>query len=331
MRTAAGARRIGIGAGLFVLVAVVAYAAAVTVVWDRLTTVQGACPVDQAANVPSRFSVPGRPGFDASPWQMPAPLDVRFASRDPAIGVAAWWLPAREPDAPAVILVHGLNGCRRHHEVLLPAGMLHGAGFSTLLVDLRDHGDSTREDGRFAGGTEEFKDVLGGWDWLVREQDLSPQEIGLAGMSLGAGTVMIAAGEEPRVAAVWEDSGYSDISVAIRAELTRNAYPEFLAYGGVAMARLVSGDDLASMSPLGGALKLDGRPLFVTHGTADSRLSVSYAYELIRAVEMDGGRVDQWIVDGAEHVEAMLLDPIGYEMRLTRFFRSSLSPDQQDR
>jgi dipeptidyl aminopeptidase/acylaminoacyl peptidase len=46
-------------------------------------------------------------------------------------------------------------------------------------------------------------DVLGAWDWLVNDKHISPQKIDLFGTSLGAATVMIAMGEEPRAAAVW--------------------------------------------------------------------------------------------------------------------------------
>ena len=41
-----------------------------------------------------------------------------------------------------------------------------GRGFGVLLMDLRDHGDSEGDDARFAGGSEEYLDVLGGWDWV---------------------------------------------------------------------------------------------------------------------------------------------------------------------
>ena len=99
--------------------------------------------------------------------------------------------------------------------------MLHRNGFSVLLIDLRDHGDSTREDGRFAGGTDEYRDVLGAWDWLRTEQGLPPASIGLLGISLGAATVLLATGQEPAVAAVWEDSSYADLGTAIDAELKR--------------------------------------------------------------------------------------------------------------
>ena len=44
--------------------------------------------------------------------------------------------------------------------------MLARSGFSVLMMDLRDAGDSDVEDGRVAWGTEEYLDVLGAWDWL---------------------------------------------------------------------------------------------------------------------------------------------------------------------
>jgi len=311
-------------AGWVVVLALLGYTAASAYVWNELTGVTGDCPRAWLTNDPTAFEVEHRPSFDTTPYAMPAPQDVRFAGRDPRIEVSGWWIPAAEADAPAVIVVHGHTACKRDHAVLLPAGMLHRNGVSVLVIDLRDHGDSSLEDGRFAGGTDEYLDVLGAWDWLRAEQRIPAERIGLLGISLGAATVLIAAGEEPAVAAVWEDSSYADISVAIRAELRRNGYPEFLEAGGVAMARLLSGDDLAGLSPLGGVRKLDGRPLFVTHGEDDERLSVEYGRELVAAVESAGGDVEAWFVPGSGHTGAMVTEPEGYEERLVGFFRRTL-------
>ncbi len=318
-------RVIAIVAATLVVVVVAGYAAAAALVWNRLTAVRGDCPAEWADNDPTGFAVPSsaRAGWDWAGYPTEPPEEARLPSRSPGIEIAAWWLPASATDAPAVVVVHGHNACRRDHAVLLPAAMLARNGYSVLLIDLRDHGDSTLEDGRYAGGTEEYLDVLGAWDWL-RGRGVAADRIGLLGISLGAATALIAAGEEPGVAAVWEDSSFADVGVAIRAELRRNGYPTFLEPGGIAMARLLSGDDLASRSPLEGVRKLDGRPLFVTHGTADTRLSVDYARDLIAAVEAEGGRVDSWIVEGAGHVEAMFLEPEEYERRLTDFFDEAL-------
>lgn len=312
-----------------IAVPLAAYGGASAVVWDKLTGVPAQCGGRWTLNTPQAFEAPPEYELDVGPWAMPAPEDVRIPSRDPGIEIAGWWLPAPttggEGPAPAVVVVHGFTACRHDHAVLLPAGMLHRNGFSVVLIDLRDHGDSTREDGRFAGGTDEYRDVLGAWDWLRTEQGLPAASIGLLGISLGAATVLLAAGREPDVAAVWEDSSYADLGTAIDAELIREGYPTVLAPGGVLMARLLSGDDLVSYSPLDAVGALDGRPLFITHGTRDSRLSVAYGHRLEEAVRAEGGVVESWYVEGAEHTEAMLTDPAGYEARLVGFFGPTLA------
>jgi fermentation-respiration switch protein FrsA (DUF1100 family) len=321
-------RRRTLLAATLILVPVLAYGGASVVVWDKLTSVPDQCGGRWTENTPEAFEAPESYALDTRPWAMPKPVDVRLPSRDPGIEIAGWWLPASTAgtpaDAPAVIVVHGFTACRHDHAVLLPAGMLHRNGFSVLLIDLRDHGDSTREDGRFAGGTDEYRDVLGAWDWLQTEHGIAPTRIGLVGVSLGAATVLLATGREPGVAAVWEDSSYADLRTAIDAELTREGYPTFLAFGGVLAARLISGDDLVSYSPLDAVAMLDGRPLSITHGTADTRLSVEYGHRLEAAARAEGGTVEAWYVDGAEHVEAVITDAAEYEQRLVGFFTRSL-------
>ena len=311
-----------------------AYVGASAVVWDKLTGVSTQCGGRWADNSPEAFEAPEAYKLDTTPWAMPKPLDVRFPSRDPGIEIAGWWLPAATAEgaesaapAPTVIVVHGFTACRQDHAVLLPAGMLHRNGYSVLLMDLRDHGDSTREDGRFAGGTDEYRDVLGAWDWVRTEQGVPASSIGLVGVSLGAATVLLATGAEPEVAAVWEDSSYADLPSAIDAELSRSGYPTFLAVGGVLAARLISGDDLTSYSPLDAVARLDGRPLYITHGTADTRLSVDYGHRLEAAARADGGSVESWYVDGAEHVEAVVTHADEYERRLVGFFDRVLATE----
>jgi glyoxylase-like metal-dependent hydrolase (beta-lactamase superfamily II) len=70
--------------------------------------------------------------------------------------------------------------------------------------------------------------------------------------------------------------------------------------------------------------ELDGRPIFITHGTADSRLSVQYAADLAAAYRANGGTVDPWIVPGADHTQAIALQPAEYERRLDAFFESTI-------
>jgi dipeptidyl aminopeptidase/acylaminoacyl peptidase len=240
------------------------------------------------------------------------------------VTVSGWFVASPEPDRPAVVVVHGHMACKRDTTVLVPAGMLHRGGYNVLLIDLRDHGDSTRDDGRYAGGTDEYLDVLGAWDWLRLERGFEESRIGLAGISLGAATTLIAAGEAPAVAATWADSSYANIRVAIRAELARNRYPQVLEQGGLFIARALNGDDLAARSPLDAVMRLTGRPLGIVHGELDSRLSVEYGRELAAAGEAAGTPVDAWFVPGAEHVQAMFTHADEYERRMIGFFDSAL-------
>ncbi len=316
-------RRFAIAATIGLLAVLVGgYAYASAVIYDDLSIAVAHCGGRFVGNTPASFTATG---VDTTPYLMPEYRAVTFPSRDPGIDISAWYVPAvRGAAGPAVVMVHGLDSCKRQDEMLLAAGMLHRAGISALLVDLRNHGDSTVVNGRYAGGTREYRDALAGWDWLVDEQGFEPRHVGLFGMSLGAATALIATGEEPRVAAVWEDSSYADLDVAVQAELARNGYPAFFRFGGYLMARLRSGDDLLSLSPLRAVAKLDGRPIFITHGTADTRVSPTYAADLAAAVREHGGTVEPWMVDGAEHTEAVVVDPAGYERRLDAFFAAAL-------
>lgn len=314
-----------VAAGVATILAVVlggGYLAVGASIYDSLSRVEPGCEGVVADQDPAHFTVSE---LDATPYLMPRFEDVAFASRDAAIALRAFWIPSDAgPDAPAVIVIHGLGGCRRSEGNLLAAGMLHRNGFAALIVDLRNHGDSAREDGRYSGGIKEHRDVLGAWDWLVTQQRLPPARIGLLGLSLGAATALIATGEEPRVAAVWEDSSYADIDVAIRGELTREDHPTWFAPGGVLMARIVGGVDLTSLSPIEAVARLNGRPIFITHGTEDERLSVRHAYDLAGEIATHGGLAEMWIVPGSKHTMAIREHPVEYERRLADFFRRAL-------
>lgn len=307
-------------AAALALVATASYSAASVYVYDQLSRADATCP-GTPPNDPTSFVVDD---IDTTPYLMPAPRTVTFPARgDPDVTIHAWWEPAATLDAPTIILVHGLSGCKRSGTNLLAAGMLHRHGMAVLLIDFRNHGDSTVQDGRFAGGNDEYRDVLGAFDWL-RAQGVPAERVGLLGFSLGAATVMIAMGEDQDVGAVWADSSYADVRVAIRDELERNGYPTFLDVGGVLVGKLLTGDDIAARSPLEATAKLNGRPIFLTMGSDDERLDPRYLADLANGVRAAGGSVEPWQVQGAGHTEALTLVPDEYERRLVEFFESAL-------
>ena len=182
------------------------YLAVSYVLYNVLANIEDGCQTS-LANRPDNFTDRSgywRDDFDYAAYFMPNYEAVRFPSREAAFTIAGWYVEA-DPDAPTVIVVHGLGSCKNAHTVLVPSGILHNAGFNVLMLDMRDVNESDYEDGRFALGNEEYLDVLGGWDWLVNEKNIPPQRIGLMGNSLGAATVLIAFAQEPQVAAVFVD------------------------------------------------------------------------------------------------------------------------------
>lgn len=298
----------------------VAYGGASVLVYDKLSRVTSVCSGGRAD--PASYTIPN---VDTTPYLLPEPTTTSFPARDDArVTIAASWYPAAVGlDAPTVILSHGFTGCRMGPGDLLAAGMLHRHGIAVLMIDLRNHGDSTMVDMRFAGGVVEYRDVLGAWDWL-RSQGVPERRIGLLGFSLGAATTMIAMGQEPRIAAIWADSSYGDIGSALRDELARNGYPTILQAGGVLAGKIIGGVDLESHSPLETTTLLHGRPIFLTHGLLDQRINVRSAYELAGSVAAHGEVAGLWVVPDAGHTEAIRLHPAEYDQRMSEFFLGAL-------
>jgi dipeptidyl aminopeptidase/acylaminoacyl peptidase len=224
-----------------------------------------------------------------------------------------------------VVLVHGRAACKSDPNVLLPAAMLHRAGLGVLLIDLRNHGDSGVDNGRFTGGSKEYRDLLGAFDWLVA-QGHRPERIGLFGTSLGAASAMIAFGQEPRIAALWEDSGPGDIATMQREYAQEMGYPAWVGDAVVPVARALGEPSFGTKSPLEEIrLRLEGRPFAIVHGLDDAAVRPHHALDLALAAEAGGTAVTPWLVPSARHTEEMLVVTAEYEARLVGFFRDALT------
>ena len=301
------------------------YFGAAAVVYSVAASVPADCDGNYVGYSPADWSPPRwATDFDPAPYLTTAYEPVTIPSRDAGIELNGWWLPADDPSAPAIVVVHGRGGCVRHPEVLAPAGMLQAHGYSVLLIDLRDHGASTIEDGYYAGGMEEYRDVMGAVDWLIAH-GVPAQRIGALGTSMGAATVIIAAGEDERIAAVWADSSYADLERRMREDLEQRGLPTFVVPAANVMARLISGDDFTSHRVLDEVVELDGRDLFIAHGALDDATYVSHAHELLAAAQAAGVDADMWVDVSAGHVDSVFLSQDEYEARVGAFFEGAFA------
>jgi len=216
-------------------------------------------------------------------------LSVEFPSRQSDITSRGWYIET-DRKAPSVVLTHGIRSAKNDAIILIAAGMLAHNGFNVLLYDIRNHGESDKDNGRVAAGNKEYKDVLGAWDYLVKVKGFSPDRVGLYAISLGAGTSLMAFGQEPQVAALYVDSPFLNLPEIIKAELARNNYPTLLWTPATLMARL-SGENLLAQDPANAINNDNGRPIYVVHGTADTRVSVNQTYELESLAKTGGANV----------------------------------------
>jgi pimeloyl-ACP methyl ester carboxylesterase len=277
-----------------------------------------------AVNRPDRIVFDdGWPPIDLSLYAMPNYETVRFPSRQPGIEIAGWWVPG-DPGAPAVILVHGLGACKNAIDVLVPAGMLSRNGFSVLMIDVRDVGDSGTEDGWISAGNEEYLDVLGAWDWLITKKGFGPGRIGLYGGSVGGATALYAFSHEPRVAALFLHSTFASLLAAFADILTSYGLPGFLAYPTAAMGRLVSGEDLLEHRPADVIKEVGNRPIYIVHSRGDRRISIRQSQELANAAQAAGVSVATWFPENGLHLQTPAAYPQEFEQRLVGFFRENL-------
>jgi dipeptidyl aminopeptidase/acylaminoacyl peptidase len=284
---------------------VAAYGAVCSAVAHRFTT-------------PRRRSAPRPEHVRAEP--------VSFASRDGSARIEAWHLRAAEARG-AVIFVHGLNGCRGG-ELKSPtfelAQQLVAAGLSVLMIDLRGHGTSSAA--RMTYGRLERFDVLGAVDWL-RSQGYAPARIGVLGASMGAATALLAAADEPAIAAVVADSPFADFGTMIERQFRKlSGLPALFLPGTLAIVRLLTGVDLQRVRPVEHAPALAGRAVLVVHSEGDRFIDVADA----RAIAAASG-AELWTTPTHAHIGSYSAGPAGYAARVVKFFETALKGEAEER
>lgn len=254
--------------------------------------------------------------------------DVAFHGRDQDVQLVGWYLPGRGQNAqdnPHVIFVHGLSSVRSggDGEALELAQRLVEEGYNLLLFDLRGHGQS--EGDQISGGYFERWDVLGAYDYLVKERGASAGEVGLLGYSMGGVTSILAAAEEPGIAAIVADSPFAAATDLIVQEASRKTpfpgwmIPAFIP-GTNMMANAVYGIDIGALNAERAVTQLD-YPLLIIHGEEDERVPIDHG-ERVAAAAPEGTIF--WSTDAPGHVESFAEYPDEYFQRVDKYFDDRL-------
>ena len=199
-----------------------------------------------------------------------------------------------------VIALHGYRGS--HTGVTNLAQHYHDAGYQVLTPDLRACGDS---EGDYVGmGWLDRKDVLQWIDWVLAQD--SEAEIVLHGVSMGAATTMMTAGEDTpeQVKVFVEDCGYTSVWDIFSSELQlRFGLPEFpILYTASGVARLRAGYSFTEASALAQVARCE-KPMLFIHGTAYDFIPYEMMDTLYNA--KPGDNKAELTAEGAGHGEAM--------------------------
>jgi uncharacterized protein len=249
-------------------------------------------------------------------------LDYREVSVQSTDGLelAGWWAPGNDPSR-AVVLVSGIEGDKSDRHIVKTASVYAGAGYAVLMIDLRAQGDSEGE--RVTLGYEEVRDVRGALSWLD-ERGFAPGEVVVHGFSMGGATVL-RAGPESGVAAVVEESAYSDLSLILRRLLPKfSGLPSFFTPGVLLMGKLFLGIEPWAVRPEEDARRLceNGIPLLIIHSTDDETTPFEHA----RRIKAACPAAILWKIEGYEHVGAYTHPE--YRQRILGFLRREVFAEE---
>ena len=235
----------------------------------------------------------------------------------------AFYVPAPRPTNRVAVIVHGYTN-NAYNMLNIAYIYHHGLGCNILLPDLHAAGLS---DGRaIQMGWKDRVDVLQ-WaavaDRLFRDSTGVTRQV-LHGISMGAATVMCAAGERTPsyIRCFVEDCGYTSVWDEFKHELRSSfGLPAFpLMQVTSQLCRIRYGWSFGEASPLRQVAKCR-KPMLFIHGGADDYVPTPMVYELFRAKPEPK---QCWIAPGAGHAKSYKLHRRKYCQMVGEFVNTFL-------
>jgi len=265
---------------------------------------------------------PAKKPLDESPEDYDLAYEnIQFYSREDQVELSGWFLPARSPSLQTTIIFsHGYRGNRLEEKLpaLSLAKSLTEAGYNIVMFDFRNSGESG---GNLTSvGLYETWDLLGAVDWVKQRH---PGKIGVIGFSMGAVTAILAAAEEPDIAAVVADSPFSRLGPYLRENLPVWSHLPDFPFTPLIMAIMqpITGIDVDQVDAVAAVNKVYPRPILFIHSRDDDAIPYGDS-ELLWSQHTD--RFELWLSSGAGHVYTYRLYPEEYTERVMRFFAAQL-------
>jgi alpha-beta hydrolase superfamily lysophospholipase len=251
--------------------------------------------------------------------------DVMIPGLDAGPSLPAWHIPGARGTAPGVVLVHGWESAR---DRLLPhAAYLHAAGFHVLVFDVRGSGANPPEE--LPVSVAEFgADARAAAAWLAARADVS--SVAVMGHSMGASGALVAAADDPSIAAVVALSTPAGPERLTRQtfRLARLPIPSPVAWPLAWLTARVylrpRGHSVAAVSATHAIRRIDA-PVLLAHGADDGIVPVSDLDRLAgaRRRARPGSVTETLVVPGGRH--SWLYEDGDFRAGVARFLATWLS------
>jgi uncharacterized protein len=229
------------------------------------------------------------PGWYSGLPQGVQEFDLPVGSGADAPHFHAWWWPAADPGAPAVLYLHGARWSLTGQVFRIE--QLRDFGFSVLAIDYRGFGKS---DGEMPSEKTVYEDARAAWAWLAKEQpDVDKRFI--YGHSLGGAIAVdlaaaISSGKpdaSPPAHGLIIESTFTTL-----ADMAREVTYSWLPVGLLLTQKFDSASKIATVK----------MPVLVVHGAADRYVPSRFSKALYDAAP---GPKKYLLVEGGSHNNSM--------------------------
>ncbi|KAA6321261.1 2-succinyl-6-hydroxy-2 4-cyclohexadiene-1-carboxylate synthase [termite gut metagenome] len=246
--------------------------------------------------------------------ETPALKDTVILNKE-GIRLHAYYVPATFPTAKTAVIVHGYGD---HSLRMMMIGYMyhHDLGFNILLPDLQSHGKSEGQAVQMG-----WKDRLDVMEWMTVANNIfdNNTQMVVHGISMGAATTMMIAGEEQPnfVKCFIEDCGYTSVWDEFSEELeNRFQLPKFpFLYVSDWLCRQKYGWSFKEASSLK-QIKKSILPMLFIHGDADTFVPTHMVYSLYEAKPEPK---ELWVVPGVGHAISYKKNKEEYTCRVKAF------------
>lgn len=181
------------------------------------------------------------------------------------------------------------------------AGMLLEEGYSSILLEMRAHGES---EGELIGlGYKEHLDVQAAVDYIKDEAKYEDVPVLLYGLSMGGATAINAAALIPEIDGLISMSAYSSWDDVYYDNMLEMGFPKTIASLQKGFVRRYInnnvGSDNSELIPKNSIKKLGERPALLIHSTEDSQVPYQ-SFE--RLVERSPSHLESWVREGDLHL-----------------------------